>query len=578
MPTRGVFCLTGQDASGGTPVDYSTDSVGSIFEKTNTNPLSSATKAFYTIRYNSSVSQWIATGNIGLLQSSRIFYSDDAYNWSQSAYTNGGPFIGGNFTSQGTIFCGEYGKISDASSAWLCYGATNNGLVTNTTGISFSNPANSSTYIENHTTYPSGFDMSGVVVAKLRNDSSTNWLSVYNKQAFPGNTAPTGSKAFYINSAGTPAGPAAYTYTDISNNIAPAPLYGTAGYIYTGAEYSSSSTGGANKWAVCGSEISGPVFGLYGQTGGFISMTTSATPTSLWAKVHDTSNVAFNDIVTDNNGNWLAVGVSPQTSITKRQAAYSASNGTPGTWTEIDISSNVTFTSVATYGGSWVAIGNSPAPVAYTTANPLGTWTQSTLIGNTLISLNSVDAGQDDVPCFLKGTMIRTASGESAIETLKEGDEVLTTTGEVKAITHIQRATVPPTEETCPYKIPAGDLGATQDLYISPTHGVRTAGGETVEAQFLGYPQEKMDTPVEYYNISIGRLRSELIYANGVAVESMGEDGKNVVADVSTYSQERIFTEEVRAGLIDNLNKKMKISYDKLVSYPDSYLQELLSR
>ncbi len=567
MPSRYVFCLTGYDASGGKAVNYSTDSSGISFDVTNivTSPPSPNTKNFDDIRYNLTISQWIATGTVGGDNTSRLFYSNDAYNWSQSVYTNGGAYSVG-----GQLLTGEYGLINNSSPTfgWLCYGL--NGSIPGVPiGVTTSDVTSSSAFTEYNNTF-TNIDLSGSLQMKLRGDNNTNWILVFNKSLPP---FTPDSYIYHINtSTSTSADPNTYTYTDISANINPPTTYGPLS-TYAQGIYSSASSG--NKWAVCGAQYS-MMSGLY--SGGFVCMTSSTTPTSSWNTVLDTSDIAISAIATDNNGTWVAVGTS--LSVNQYNMFYSTNDGS--TWISIIIGTGIGLNSVATNGvGDWVAIGSDTLnnPVAfYSNTSNLNTWTASSLGSNTLLNFTAIDAGLDEVPCFLKGTLIRTPTGEVPIETLKEGDEVVTTTGEIKAITNIQRATVPPTESTNPYKIPEGDLGATQDLYLSPTHGVRTAGGETVEAQFLGYPQEKMDTPVEYYNISIGRLRSELIYANGVAVESMGADGKNTVADVSTFSQERIFTEEVRSDLIDKLNKKMKISYDKLVSYPDSYLQELLSR
>lgn len=578
MPTRGVFCATGQKTDPGTNaknIMYSINDPPTSFELVDI-ALQASNKYFVTIRYSGNdnlLSQWIATGNLGTGVTSPVFYSDNAYNWSATTYT----------VDQGSIICAEYGTIIGNSSTkgWLCYGyggstsQANIGLTTTTASGTFT----SST--------PVTIDLSQTSNSKLRSDRSTKWLLSY----INGDNT---SNIFYIDTASSISGDTStYTYdntvkTYIDNSIAGISQY-------AGIEYSSKTSGTPKKWAVCG---------LIGPTPtptpgkGYISMTSNADPnTNNWTNVYVTSNTGalnktFNSIKTDGNGNWVAVGkyqdftISPPP-VSPNGGIIAYMNESAGNWTEISIDGIDGFNDVTTDGnGNWAAVGSAVigAPpsvgIIYTASTTnLGIWSAATLATNTITNFYSIDAAAtEDVPCFLKGTLIRTPSGEAAIETLKEGDEVLTTTGEVKAITNIQRATVPPTEDTCPYKIPAGDLGATQDLYISPTHGVRTAGGETVEAQFLGYAQEKMTEQVEYYNISIGRLRSELIYANGVAVESMGEDGKNVVADVSTYSQERIFTEDVRAGLIDNLNKKMKISYDKLVSYPDSYLQELLSR
>ena len=579
MPTRGVFVITGQVNLNAQPFDYSDSNTGSTFLEANYGGTAvGSTKSFNDIRVDSSIGkQWVAVGSLGVTglpgpsDTSKIFYSNDAYNWFESQYTGTIPT-----TSDGTIYCVDYGTIDDASTkGWLTIGNIGQNPTTNTYSITFTTPTgNNASFIEYDIQTNNLVDMTNSDYQELKGDGTTNWLLSFNDNTV--GSAPLYTS--YVYSINTNfATPSLYAYNNIFptilGNIAIGPFSGITNAGFPGIDYATVS---AN-----------PVWGLAGsasQTGPNIGIVVFGSPSTTWA-ISKAQNFQsrYQSIATNGAGTWVAVGdINPGTGQVGL-ISYTLNNGI--TWqTDVTISAVSTFSDIATDKfGNWVAIGNSSPgtgnqPVAYYSSN-LVTWTQSTVpVANNLAQFTTIAAGVDDVPCFLKGTLIRTLSGEVTIETLKEGDEVVTTTGEVKAITNIQRATVPPTESTNPYKIPEGDLGATQDLYLSPTHGVRTAGGETVEAQFLGYVQEQMDVPVEYYNISIGRLRSELIYANGVAVESMGADGKNVVADVSTFSQERIFTEEIRNDLIDKLNKKMKISYDKLVSYPDSYLQELLSR
>ena len=81
--------------------------------------------------------------------------------------------------------------------------------------------------------------------------------------------------------------------------------------------------------------------------------------------------------------------------------------------------------------------------------------------------------------CFMAGTMIRTPSGEAAVETLRRGDKVCTHTGAVRPIAWIGRQTVATVFadrlRVWPVRIKAGaidDHVPARDLVLSPGHAV----------------------------------------------------------------------------------------------------------
>ena len=76
------------------------------------------------------------------------------------------------------------------------------------------------------------------------------------------------------------------------------------------------------------------------------------------------------------------------------------------------------------------------------------------------------------VPCFLAGTRIETPAGPRAIETLAEGDLVLTLDKAPAPIRWIGRSRVDGRGDLAPIRIAAGALGNKRDLYVSPNHRI----------------------------------------------------------------------------------------------------------
>ena len=101
---------------------------------------------------------------------------------------------------------------------------------------------------------------------------------------------------------------------------------------------------------------------------------------------------------------------------------------------------------------------------------------------------NNPDAfALDDVSvtplCFMSGTMISTPFGEIAVETVKRGDLVLTTKGQVAPVSWVGRQTVSrrfaDPLRVLPIRIKAGALAdnvPSRDLLLSPDHAVLVEG------------------------------------------------------------------------------------------------------
>lgn len=122
------------------------------------------------------------------------------------------------------------------------------------------------------------------------------------------------------------------------------------------------------------------------------------------------------------------------------------------------------------------------------------------------------------VPCFLGNAPVLTPAGYRRIDSLREGDLVLTPTGASVAIQRVSVTDCAAGPSTNPYVIPKGRFGAERSLLISPNHKV-AVDGAMVEARHLGLHQKERAGTLRYYNLELPA--SENIVVAGVEVESL---------------------------------------------------------
>ena len=139
------------------------------------------------------------------------------------------------------------------------------------------------------------------------------------------------------------------------------------------------------------------------------------------------------------------------------------------------------------------------------------------------------DNGGGGPVCFLGHAPVATPTGPKRIDSLTEGDLVLTETGKSVPIQRVKVMRCRPGPTTNPYIIAAGQFGATEELLISPRHKVAVAGGKMVEARDLGLTQKAMKAPFNYYNIELPGWANMRVA--GVTVESLAP-AKRLVATV----------------------------------------------
>ena len=137
------------------------------------------------------------------------------------------------------------------------------------------------------------------------------------------------------------------------------------------------------------------------------------------------------------------------------------------------------------------------------------------------------------IPCFLRGTRIRTKRGEKPVEALEIGDEVVVLGGAVRPILWIGHRDIdcprhPRPRDVWPVRIAAGAFGfdtPRRDLFLSPDHSV-FVNGVLVPVKYLingaSIAQEPRER-VTYFHVELAR--HDILLAEGLACESYLDTG-----------------------------------------------------
>ena len=164
--------------------------------------------------------------------------------------------------------------------------------------------------------------------------------------------------------------------------------------------------------------------------------------------------------------------------------------------------------------------------------------------------------------CFVRGTRIKTRSGEIAVEDLAPGDMVLTLDHGYQPIRWIGSTTRPAFGKHAPVRITQGTLGADRDLWVSQQHRIHIA---SVQAEMYFGENEVLASAkslvndrtvavveggdVEYFHMLFDT--HEIVLANGVSAESF-HPGKSGWASLDAATRDEIldlFPELGRVGL-----------------------------
>jgi hypothetical protein len=141
--------------------------------------------------------------------------------------------------------------------------------------------------------------------------------------------------------------------------------------------------------------------------------------------------------------------------------------------------------------------------------------------------------GDETVPCFVRGTRIRTTAGEVAVEDLRVGMSVATAAGRMAPIVWIGerrlalRGHARP-HDIMPVRVAAGAFGdgvPSRELSLSPDHAVFVEG-VLIPIRYLingaTVWQASVDA-VQYFHIELDR--HDVLFAEGLAAESYLDTG-----------------------------------------------------
>ena len=210
------------------------------------------------------------------------------------------------------------------------------------------------------------------------------------------------------------------------------------------------------------------------------------------------------------------------------------------------------------------------------TLNPDGSLNSQDAAGNNLplswsnLYFSEWESAQVGIICFAAGTLIRAKEGETAIEALRPGSEVLTLDQGYQAIRWIGSRRLTAGDLTArphlrPVRIRAGALGRkqpAQDLVVSPQHRIlvrsrvaeRMFGAEEVlvAAKHL-LPLEGVEIVEDMAEVTYWHFlfdRHQVVYANGTASESLytGPEALKAV-DPAALAEILEILPELRAGV-----------------------------
>ena len=146
---------------------------------------------------------------------------------------------------------------------------------------------------------------------------------------------------------------------------------------------------------------------------------------------------------------------------------------------------------------------------------------------------NGTAAFNAPLPCFLAGTRLRTPNGEIAVETLREGDLVLTASGRTAPIVWIGQREVdlarhPDPARVAPVRIRRGafaDNVPSRDLLLSPDHAIAIDGVLIPVQHLIDGHAIAQERPASAHYFHIELPVHDVVLAEGLAVESYLDTG-----------------------------------------------------
>ena len=161
-----------------------------------------------------------------------------------------------------------------------------------------------------------------------------------------------------------------------------------------------------------------------------------------------------------------------------------------------------------------------------TTPPTLSVFTTTPFINyTTAISIPELFLVAPIIPCLCRGMKILTPSGNVTIESLREGDLLLTPPNRTVEIQRIHSSTYIGTQENVPYRIPAHFFEENipnEDILLSPNHVVFYNGKWRLPCQIDGLKPEvhMIGEMFEYYHISLPDYYSDKVWCHNLPVDS----------------------------------------------------------
>ena len=165
-----------------------------------------------------------------------------------------------------------------------------------------------------------------------------------------------------------------------------------------------------------------------------------------------------------------------------------------------------------------------------------------------------------------------TPTGYQRIDSLCVGGLVRTADGRDVVVQRVLHQRVRPGDNTCPYRIPRGQFGATRGIWISPEHRVAVSGRGMVEARHLGLAQMDRRAAgewLEYYNLELPDWERDNMVVAGVEVESMAPFRRVRVTHAEFLRLLRASCgERITSALVEQLRRKCVFFTDGTVEVP----------
>uniref|UniRef100_A0A6C0DAR2 Fibronectin type-III domain-containing protein n=1 Tax=viral metagenome TaxID=1070528 RepID=A0A6C0DAR2_9ZZZZ len=146
----------------------------------------------------------------------------------------------------------------------------------------------------------------------------------------------------------------------------------------------------------------------------------------------------------------------------------------------------------------------------------------------------------NNIPCFVAGTLIRTPTGEKAVELLRNGDTVVTADGRSVPVNVYSTTLNKTTKGTAPYLVPAHSFGRNSppaDIRLSPLHAFQIKKGlwmNSLYANNKAVQQYAVGEAITYYHVECPNFFRDNLLANGCVVESFA--GRQVANPKNIYT------------------------------------------